>query len=459
LCFENGVKSVQSELDDGACFDLLPSPSVYGNSFDSSFTLRNEKNLQRFHYGSNTLLHPSSSQSVDQDIDKLREIIGSVHNTLSRCSVVSLRIREARREKDSFHLNIVRGLDSWIALRGYELMSERTLLNGVSSLEACRETVEKSDVSLNDNLAWQASLASCAVSATEDVRSAVRASRTASGAKAAAESAALSAQKSFENFSSQSAVSPEDIRIARTRASISHSHAIYAVVIEHEAFCAKRKAALAVAHDVKFWNLHRKREALKMCIDAAESQRNAAKKSSEAWSLLLEGLFGPTFTEASETHSTVNSIYHNRPIIDDVIPPTTLISCPKLIPVDHVALTPKNSAIDIASSSSPLKKPDNTLSPTCQLKKSNDSLTRQNQSSTLMSDSVSLDNYFVESSPRLTEQHSSQQQENEMTASMQSLVDGLMTWGLAQGNYDPQDDMSLPTGMALQLLEESGVTK
>merc|ERR1712130_910472 len=42
-----------------------------------------------------------------------------------------------------------------------------------------------------------------------------------------------------------------------------------------------------------------------------------------------------------------------------------------------------------------------------------------------------------------------------MTASMQSLVDGLMTWG---GKYDPQDDMSLPSGMAVSIaLEESGV--
>ena len=95
----------------------------------------------------------------------------------------------------------------------------------------------------------------------------------------AAESAALSEKKSFEHFSSQSAVSPEDICIARRRASISHSHTIYAAVIDHEAFCVK--VALSVANDVKFWNLHQKWETLKICIDAAESQRNKRSNPSE----------------------------------------------------------------------------------------------------------------------------------------------------------------------------------
>merc|ERR1719232_468759 len=194
--------------------------------------------------------------------------------------------------------------------------------------------------------------------------------------------------------------------MARARASISHSHAIYAAVIEHEAFSAKRKAALALAHDVKFWNYFRKREVLKMCLKTAESQRNAAKQASEAWTLLLEGFFGPTNTDVES---------YNPPTTTHLdTPPTTFISCPKLIPVDHVALTPVDNASPPFSRSPTDSFPDHLLD----------------------------------------------QSENEMTASMQSLVDGLMTWGFAQGAYDPQDDMSLPTGMALQLLEEStGVAK
>ena len=50
---------------------------------------------------------------------------------------------------------------------------------------------------------------------------------------------------------------------------------------------------------------------------------------------------------------------------------------------------------------------------------------------------------------------SSRQEHEEMTNSMQDLVDGLMNWG---DQYDSQEDMSLPNGMAVSMiLEESGV--
>ena len=57
-----------------------------------------------------------------------------------------------------------------------------------------------------------------------------------------------------------------------------------------------------------------------------------------------------------------------------------------------------------------------------------------------------------------TSSHESQSddEENEvLTSSMQSLVNGLMNWG---GQYDDEDDLALPTGMAASIaLEESGM--
>jgi len=50
---------------------------------------------------------------------------------------------------------------------------------------------------------------------------------------------------------------------------------------------------------------------------------------------------------------------------------------------------------------------------------------------------------------------SSHQQKNGLTSSMQSLVDGLMLWG---GQWDSEDDLSLPHGMAASLvMDESGI--
>jgi hypothetical protein len=47
----------------------------------------------------------------------------------------------------------------------------------------------------------------------------------------------------------------------------------------------------------------------------------------------------------------------------------------------------------------------------------------------------------------------SQEQEDEdpLSASMQSLVDGLMSWG---GQYSAEDDLALPTGMAASIVME-----
>jgi hypothetical protein len=70
---------------------------------------------------------------------------------------------------------------------------------------------------LNTIFSWQTSLASSAVLAAEDVRAAVRASRTALNARATASSAALSAQQACKKGEFSSI---DDARAAQTRASI-----------------------------------------------------------------------------------------------------------------------------------------------------------------------------------------------------------------------------------------------
>lgn len=259
----------------------------------------------RFHYGSRRVFHGEEIDesatvlgeiSVDNDIDRLREIIGSVDNTLGRCLAASTLIKDKQRKRDAFHRQIVRGLDRWEGLRG-EIVSQRALLNGITALEKGIETSEKSLLASNDDLSWQASLASAAVSAAEDVRCAVRAARTATSAKVAAEAAAETAQRvcNEDDFSTAN-----EARAAQTRASIAQSHAIHATVIEHEALAAKRRAAMALAHDVKCWNVHRKRELLRMCREIASSQRQACQQSADAWVQLRDGLIDSSFVSVTE---------------------------------------------------------------------------------------------------------------------------------------------------------------
>jgi hypothetical protein len=116
----------------------------------------------RFHYGSSgeqgqfplDVEEDSRSAflgdiSVDENIDKLREVIGSVDNTLSRCLASSGGIGKARREQQSLHLDIVRGLDAWEGMRG-KFISQRALMKGVAGVEQSKEIYEESDLALID---------------------------------------------------------------------------------------------------------------------------------------------------------------------------------------------------------------------------------------------------------------------------------------------------------------------
>lgn len=137
------------------------------------------------------------------------------------------------------------------------------------------------------------------MSAAEDVRSAVRAARTAENAKAAASAAAFTAQSACDSGTAFPTI--DEARAAQTRASIAQSHAFHAAVVEHEAKAVKRRATLALAHDVKCWNVHRKREMLKACIAHARSQHEATRRAVDAWSTLRDGFIGSPIIPATQT--------------------------------------------------------------------------------------------------------------------------------------------------------------
>ena len=320
-CFESGVVAVASELDGDAFgdgeddgYDMLPSPmptpeqailttvasDAVSVDMESANKVSKDGAVARYNYGLriDEPAAPDDSAallgdiSVDRDIDKLREVIGSVDGLLNRCVTAGSRIAKTKRKENDLHMSILRGMDSWEGVRG-ELVSQRALLDGVSTLEIGIGVSEDSYASLKGDLSWQSALASSAVSAAEDVRSAVRACRTAARAKLAAEAASDSAQKVCDTGRF---ATPEDARAAQTKASIAKSHAVHSAVIEHEALVAKRRATMALAHDVKCWNVHRKRELLSLCRNLAREQREASHQSLLAWNRLREGFVGTSPT-------------------------------------------------------------------------------------------------------------------------------------------------------------------
>jgi hypothetical protein len=161
--FEDGVVN-----DDG--FDLLPLPVPAPErrilTVGSTGTTGEFLGEERFHYGSGDLegRYPLDDDlvdgsaflgdiSVDENIDKLREVIGSVDNTLSRCLVSIGRIGKSNMERFNLHLNVVRGLDSWEGMRG-RFVSQRPLMKGVAGVEQSKDVAEESDLALIDGKAF-----------------------------------------------------------------------------------------------------------------------------------------------------------------------------------------------------------------------------------------------------------------------------------------------------------------
>jgi hypothetical protein len=319
-------------------------------------------------------------------------------------------------------------------------------------------------------------LAHSAVSASEDVRSAVRAARTAANAKAAASSAALDAQKACDNGKFNSI---DEARAAQTRASIAQSHAIHAAVVDYEAKTVKRRATLALAHDVKCWNAHRKREVLQTALAYAKSQHEATRRAVDAWSCLRDGYVGSTIIPAAQARRAPQ-----KPILDlfNDEPQATIYgndeenekgSQPMIVAVEHNLLKQSQDVATmshaqiVAPAEAETILPFVVASPIPEEEEEDGSIRCQEgvtigssyQSSAFGSNSPKSIGSSISQSAGDSQLKPRAQAETEgsevLTSSMQSLVDGLMNWG---GQYNDEEDFALPTGMAASIaLEESGM--
>ena len=507
--FEEGVLHVRDELDsdslldqgEGEGYDLLPLPvpaperQILNVSEAKKKTSASKET--RFRYGGppiqEGLLAGSTEDekrvylgemAIDENIDKLREVIGSVDNTLSRCTASSCGIEQSRKERFAISLDILRGLDSWEGLRG-KFVSQRALLKGVSNMEQSREVFEESDLTLIDDISWQTALAHSAVAAAEDVRSTVRAARTACNAKLAAVNAAHMAQEVCEKGRFANI---NEARAAQTRSSIAQSHAIHATVVEHEAKTVKRRATLALAHDVKCWNAHRKREILKICLAHAKSQHEATRRAVDAWSCLRDGYVGSTIIPSTQVWKPTKK--KSVPVNDPLEVEATIFGNSEssgeehspIIAVEHKSLkrptepqvTTSPGNIERANIAQPYDGPDPVVSlvvasPIPEVEDTPDDSEEEGlaiQSSKTQPVEATQDSFgshdeqqkqdFLAQAimmARSANDEASVKETNEaLTSSMQSLVDGLMNWG----GIDVEDNFALPTGMAASIaLEES----
>lgn len=313
------------------------------------------------------------------------------------------------------------------------------------------------------DLSWQTSLAHSAVAAAEDVRSSVRASRVAANAKAAASSAAMTAQTACEtgNFGSI-----DEARAAQTRASIAQSHAIHAAVVEHEAKTVKRRATLALANDVKVWNVHRKREMLHSCIAFARSQHEGTRRAVDAWSSLRDGFVGSTMIPVSHERqrntsrqsSSIASVFDQNEATSTIYEAEATI-----VAVEHslLASTSASCAPDSFDELDKAATESCVVSPPQYALETDDDLVLPFATASpvieLGDDELTVSNRTPKKNPLSYSKDpegdfETQNKEEAMSASMQSLVDGLMTWG---GGFDTEEDhLALPPGMATSIIME-----
>ena len=260
----------------------------------------------------------------------------------------------------------------------------------------------------------------------------------------------------------------EEARAAQTRASIAQGHAMRAAVVEHEAKTVKRRATLGLAHDVKCWNVHRKREMLHSCIAYARSQHEATRRAVDAWSSLRDGFIGSTVIPSERRTTSLPcpppaSTRIDRNLSDQDEVTATIYdefaaaggSQPSIVAVDHDLLTfppddeetneqqeevaeqeePRKSSFVLPETDSIL--PFATADPIPEEDEEGSSHMDEKQSSSFHDAAADIS-----------------ANEDVLSASMQSLVDGLMNWG---GGFDAEEDFALPAGMAASIaLEESG---
>ena len=171
--FEVGVVNVDSELNDEqdlGGYDLLPSPGPSeehrvlnagsGVAGNSNSVLQPSKTRSRFVYGTTSSEQSSvetvdkntavlGSIRVDNDVDKLRDIIRSISHTLGKLQHSSASIQSAQDGKNVLQLEMLRSVDSWGDI-GDEIISQRALVTGVAQLESFNSVVEETNKAMTN---------------------------------------------------------------------------------------------------------------------------------------------------------------------------------------------------------------------------------------------------------------------------------------------------------------------
>ncbi len=162
--FEKGIICIESCLDeendyknnDGSGFDVLPLPvplhkrsALCAGSFQTNQSLFSTNDNSHNEVGTNygdCFNHPELSpiivgdMSVDRDINKLRDLMRAVDESLKRGFTAGLLIGSESIDRINYQLCLLKEIDSGDSLCP-RIIGQNALLHGVESLERNRNTV------------------------------------------------------------------------------------------------------------------------------------------------------------------------------------------------------------------------------------------------------------------------------------------------------------------------------
>jgi hypothetical protein len=240
---------------------------------------------------------------------------------------------------------------------------------------------------------------------------------------------------------------------------------LHAAVVDHEAESAKRHSVISLANDVKYWNIRRKRELLIACLKVVKEQKRASEKSVAAWNHLKDGLLDAPdafitrqFAESrrksclAETMDLTKSALEENVCLEisrQLVKQTEGTEANGIPCLDcncFITSTSESVAAKINHAGS-IRKTNILKAPSLEDVEDNSIFNDALSSSTSISDVQNVDEDHRFSETQTTG-------ENVMTDSMQSLVDGLLSWG--GGNWENEDnfELALPRSMVTCLAIE-----
>jgi hypothetical protein len=162
--FEVGVINVESELadeEDLGGYDMLPPPGpseinrvLNAGSWSTTLDMVGSAFTYEAIPEQSNGIHDRKDAvvgtiKVESDIDKLRDIIQSINNTMGKLYQSSAAIRKAQDKRNAIQLSILRDVDSW-GDNGGDIITQRALVNGVAALESFNCDVEEINYTMTD---------------------------------------------------------------------------------------------------------------------------------------------------------------------------------------------------------------------------------------------------------------------------------------------------------------------